>query len=106
MLTTSWIEFVLTRREHCVYLIVTKFLHIGIQGSRIGFKVTVVIKLQGVDKDTHHHPISHLHCFLNQAQMPGVKITHGRNKRNLHAGLMPATRTGLHFSDRIDKLHA
>jgi hypothetical protein len=100
-----WVHDPDTRREQQIGALFLEHLGIARQRARIAVEVFTGTKLQRVDEDTHHHPVGQLAGDLDQRQMAGVQIAHGRHEGHI-AAASPDLHLGTQRADLVDSDHA
>jgi hypothetical protein len=77
-------------RRRCPQQFHARCLEQGRIGSflaRIGLQILPLAKLRRIDKDRRHHRVALLHCRFDQAHMPRMQRSHGRDQPDPVSGL-------------------
>ncbi|MCY1379566.1 hypothetical protein D9M69_672950 [compost metagenome] len=85
---------------------IEEFLLVGGQGARVAAQVFAGAELQRVDEDTGDHEIGALGGFLDQGNMPGVQVAHGRDEADLLALGAGQGDGCAQFADGFNRVHA
>ena len=80
VVTTTGIQRVFWRQKQQIDLCRGQFVPVRLNGSRIGGKVRVLVKLQRIDIDADNNAIAGESGLTDQRQVTVVQIAHGRHK--------------------------
>jgi hypothetical protein len=93
------------RRPHHVHLGLLQQLAVGVEGARILVEVLVGPELQRVDEDADDHAFAQLARLVDQADVAGVQIAHGRHERDGLARAAPGLQGGVQLGNGVNDLH-